>query len=176
MISKSKVKSKKSKLYGFTIVELLVAMTLFVILITIAAGGFVRAIRTQQAIVSLIDANNNASLALEQMAREMRTGTSFVGIGPGEIQFVNAYGQIIHYRLNAGVIEKGTDNGFGSVVYNSITAGTVKVSNLSFTLLDATTNPGYPPRVTIAFTISTTNAYLQGVSTNIQTTVSARNI
>lgn len=168
---------RNSKSYsGFTIVELLVAMSLFTILITIAAGGFVRAIRTQQAIVSLIDANNNASLALEQMAREMRTGTSFNNIGASEVQFVNAYGDIIHYHLNGSVIERGIEDSLGNVVYNPITASTVNVSNLTFIMLDPAKNPGYPPRITIDFTIATTNPYLNGVSTNIQTTVSARNI
>ena len=63
---------------AFTLVELLVAMSLFLILIGIATSGFIRVLRTQRAIVELMTINDNAVLTLEQMAREIRTGYHFV--------------------------------------------------------------------------------------------------
>jgi prepilin-type N-terminal cleavage/methylation domain-containing protein len=62
---------------GFTLIEMLVTVGLFAIIITIAVGGFVNAIRTQQQVSSLISAQSNVSLALEQMTREVRTGYLF---------------------------------------------------------------------------------------------------
>ncbi len=59
---------------GFTIVELLVAMGIFLIVVEIAVGGFVNALRAQKQVAALIAAEGNADLALEQMAREIRTG------------------------------------------------------------------------------------------------------
>jgi prepilin-type N-terminal cleavage/methylation domain-containing protein len=62
---------------GFTLIEMLVTVGLFAIIITIAVGGFVNAERTQRQVSSLISAQSNVSLALEQMSREIRTGYLF---------------------------------------------------------------------------------------------------
>ncbi len=62
---------------GFTIVELLVAIALFSILVTIGVGGFVNALHTQRQVAGLLAAESNASVTLEQMAREIRTGDLF---------------------------------------------------------------------------------------------------
>jgi prepilin-type N-terminal cleavage/methylation domain-containing protein len=58
---------------GFTIIELLVATGVFTITIAIAAGVFVSGLRHQQAVSELISIYNNASLAMEQIMREVRT-------------------------------------------------------------------------------------------------------
>ena len=62
---------------AFTLVEMLVAIALFSVVVSIAVGGFTRALRTQRQVIALIAANSNMSLALEQMAREMRTSINF---------------------------------------------------------------------------------------------------
>jgi prepilin-type N-terminal cleavage/methylation domain-containing protein len=62
---------------GFTLVELLVSIALFSILVSIAAGGFVNALRTERQAAAMMAAESNVSIALEQMAREMRTGYLF---------------------------------------------------------------------------------------------------
>ena len=56
---------------------MLVTVGLFAIIVTIAAGGFVNAERTQRQVSSLISAQSNVSLALEQMSRQIRTGYLF---------------------------------------------------------------------------------------------------
>ncbi len=67
---------------GFTLIEMLVTVGLFVIIIAIAVGGFTNAIRSQRQVSSLISTQSNVSLALEQMARQIRTGYLFCHI-PG---------------------------------------------------------------------------------------------
>jgi prepilin-type N-terminal cleavage/methylation domain-containing protein len=62
---------------GFTLIELLVSIGIFSIVVAIATGGFVNSLRTQRQVSSLISAQSNASLVLEQMAREIRTGYLF---------------------------------------------------------------------------------------------------
>ena len=62
---------------GFTLVELLITVGLFVVIITIAVGGFTNAIRTERQVSSLIATQSNISLALEQMSRDIRTGYLF---------------------------------------------------------------------------------------------------
>jgi prepilin-type N-terminal cleavage/methylation domain-containing protein len=62
---------------GFTLIEMLITVGLFTIIITIAVSAFTNAIRTQQQVSSLISAQSNVSLALEQMTRDIRTGYLF---------------------------------------------------------------------------------------------------
>jgi len=158
---------------GFTMVELLVAMSLFVIFIVIASGSFVRALRTQRAIVALIAANNNASLSIEQMAREIRTGSSF-SLSGNDLVFANAYNITITYRLNAqaNTIERseaGND-------FKPITAANVKINSLNFYLRGQLAGDGYPPRITVSLSVSPNIPTIRNISTNFQTTVSARTL
>jgi len=172
-----KIKNKKLKIKnfgGFTMIELLVAMTLFVVLMAIAAGSFVRVMRTQRAIVALMAVNDNASLTLEQMAREMRTGYHFEKISDNELQFVSAYNIRSSYRLNGAAIERCEKDAFDAQTCETITADNVKVTNFNFELLGADYGDGYPPRITLAISVTGTNNYLSGISTHIQTTVSSR--
>lgn len=157
---------------GFTMIELLVAMTLFSILMGIAAASFVKAIRTQRAIVALMAVNDNASLTLEQMTREMRTGYNFsISAGNDAIQFVNANNEIVSYRLHEGEIQRGVNSPISDVPsYEEITADNVSVAKLHFELLSGQTRP----RITIAMSVTSQNNYLTGLKTNIQTTVSSR--
>lgn len=161
---------------GVSTIELLVAMSLFVLLISIASDAFIRALRTQRMVVSLLEANNNASLALEQMVREMRTGSDFTNISNSEIRFVNGGGDVVLYRLDGGVLLRGIENVLMERVYKKITADSIQVTRLRFSLVGEQAGDGSPPRITIIMSVSVKSKYLEGVSMNLQTTVSARNI
>ncbi len=169
-IKKLKIKSSG----GFTIIELMVAMTLFLVLIGIAIGGFINALRTQRAVVELMAANDNASLTMEQMAREVRTGYYFVKVSDGELKFVNAYNVTVFYRLNEGAIERGTQDIFLQTKYKKITADNLRVVGFKIDLLGAEAGDGYPPRVTISLSVTGKSKYLEDVSVNVQTTISSR--
>lgn len=160
---------------GFTIVELLVAMSLFTILMAIISGVFVQSLRTQRGTVALIAANSNASLAIEQMSREMRTGKDFdVGFGvgaAGEGESVTFYSsrekQNVTYIWNktAKSIEKNSER---------ITAENVAVEKLIFNLLENPAGADLPDRITIALSIGAPAVQLDTPFINIQTSVSAR--
>ncbi|HUC02138.1 MAG TPA: type II secretion system protein [Candidatus Paceibacterota bacterium] len=62
---------------GFTLIEMLITVGLFTIIITIAVGAFANAVRTQRQVSSLISAESNISITLEEMARQIRTGYLF---------------------------------------------------------------------------------------------------
>jgi prepilin-type N-terminal cleavage/methylation domain-containing protein len=84
---------------GFTLIEMLVTVGLFTIIITIAVGGFINAIRTQKQVSSLIATQSNASLVLEQMTREIRTGYLFCN-APGNTQVgTGAIGALATYAV-----------------------------------------------------------------------------
>lgn len=73
---------KKVATGAFTLIEILVAIGVFSVLVTIGVGGFANALHTQREVAGLIAARSNAAVALEQMAREIRTGYLFCnGVG-----------------------------------------------------------------------------------------------
>jgi len=157
-------------LRGFTIIELLVAMGLFVILVGIASGGFIKVLRMQRLIVELMSANDNVSSALEQMAREIRMGYDFNKISETELQFVNTYDIKVSYKLNDKTIERCVEE---SGLWNckKITAEKVNISNFKINLLD---NNDYPPRITISLSAGVNDKYFENTPINIQTTISSR--
>lgn len=63
---------------GVTMIELLIAMSLFAIFMTIAIGGFVQAIRNQRLALKLMSATDNMAIPLEQMMREIRVANNFI--------------------------------------------------------------------------------------------------
>ncbi len=173
MTTKNSEKLLYESTKAFTMVELLVAMSLFIIFTVIASGSFVRALRTQRAIVSLIAANDNASLVIEQIAREIRTGSNF-SLSGNDLVFTNAYNITVTYRLDTetNVIkrsEEGND-------FKPITADNVKVNSLNFYLRGQLDGDGYPPRVTISLSVSPNIPTIQNISANFETTISARNL
>lgn len=162
---------------GFTLMEMLISLAIFSILISIASGAFVRALRSQRAIVSLISANDNLSIALEQMMREIRTGYQFSITAPDEMEFINADNEFIRYRLEAGFIERGIEDaaqGPGVFVYRQITGANVIVNRFNIGLFGNSFDDGFPPRITLSLSISPNNPYLSTFSIDIQSTVSAR--
>jgi prepilin-type N-terminal cleavage/methylation domain-containing protein len=159
---------------GFTLIELLVAITLFSIAISVAIGGFVRALRTQRELISLIAANSNVSLAIEQMAREMRTGKDFHCSNGSRfcdtLTFTNAESDTVTYAYH----EISAGDGYltreaGSAGPEAFTAENVRIAYLHFDI-----PPTIPARVTIALGVGVHNPELQGNVTNIETTVSSR--
>ncbi|MBI3046374.1 MAG: prepilin-type N-terminal cleavage/methylation domain-containing protein [Candidatus Harrisonbacteria bacterium] len=151
---------------GFTIVELLVAITLFSVIVAIATGTFIQALRTQRGAAGLIAANSNASLAIEQISREIRTGRAF-SLSGGVLNFTNAKEQAVSYRLNNESIERIVGGEAGI-----ITAANAKVAKLNFILAGESSTDGLPTKITVILEIGAPEA--AGAKINLQTTVSSR--
>ena len=101
-------KFKKS----FTVIEMLVSLTIFSIVTTIAVGAFIVVLKGQRNALATQAVQDNASVLIESIAREMRTGTEFKIPGPKVIsgspgthgvgfEFTNAKGEIIEYELDS---------------------------------------------------------------------------
>src|SRR3972149_8733487 len=129
---------------AFTIIELIVAMTVFVVLMSIAAGGFIHLLKSQRVVAGLMEANDSASLSLEQMAREIRTGYNFCLTESKKLQFVSAIrNEVVRYRLGKNAPGKGVSGIFGETsfvcsdsddswfVYKKLTADNVKINNFN---------------------------------------------
>lgn len=190
---------RKNAATGFTIVELLIAIGLFSVVISLAMGGFARALRIQRQAGGLLLANSNASLVLEQMAREMRLGYEFCRGGGvpscvqndlhGSITFVKkkfpdgtniaatycwsadarGNGVIRRREYVVGVQPLSCDT------FEQFTAKNVNVQYLSFSVSGNNAGDGYMPRVTIAMGISSVEPGVSQSPVRLQTTVSSRN-
>ncbi len=184
---KSKISNLKSS-DGFTLVELIMAMSIFVILVSIAVGGFINILRNQRLAIALMSVNDNMSLSMEQMAREIRTGYNFIKISDEEFQFVNANNRIVWYRLSKGAIERVTENASLEKNPQKITADNVKIVKFNVGICGRNLDPNlildscgiggsaYPPRITLSFTITSAEPDIERLKifTNIQTTISSR--
>lgn len=167
---------------GFTLIELLVAMTIFLIVIAVVSSVFIKSLRTQKNITALIAANDNASLTLEQMTREIRTGRNFCGgdfcPSVSEIFFTNAHNEKVTYKLENDTIKRqAVDPLTGSGEFYAVTAKNIKVGRLIFNVDGSSLTDSQPTRVTIilGIKIRLAGASAETSVTNLQTTVTARN-
>lgn len=185
---------------GFTLVETLVAVTVFAVVVAIGIGGFARAVHTQHQVSALIAAQTNASIALEQMSREIRTGYLFcndpanngspnaacatacsvsgkVWTCDGLLDFYNANSQNVDYRVGTDSSLQRSETG-NAGTYVPITGGNVAVKYLTFVLFGVVEGDHWTPRVTISMGVapSSTDAAISGNVLQLQTTVSARGI
>jgi type II secretory pathway pseudopilin PulG len=166
---------------GFTIVELLVSMGIFVSVLGMVVGIFIGSLRAERSLVGFMAINDNVSLALEQMAREIRTGEDFSVSGSALI-FTNAQSDTIAYGLSVdGILERGVCflegncadiSSFGDFV--ALTGNKAVVDRLSFVVDEGTGGDPWPLRVTIRLGVKSASSDTYGGRTDIQTTVSAR--
>jgi prepilin-type N-terminal cleavage/methylation domain-containing protein len=168
---------------GFTLVEMLVTVSLFAIIITIAVGGFLNAERTERQVSSLISAQSNVSIVLEQMSRDIRTGYYFCHAPPpGDYSDTSVCDDINNssssfctvdpdssiltcpslnfYAANGNEIKYSLDNGAlteninSSTQPQSITGNAVFVRYLKFQLFGQTEGDHWPPRITISLGVA----------------------
>lgn len=157
---------------GFTLIELIISFSVFVILVSLAAIIFTQTLRTQKVITDLNVAMNNVSFVTEQMAREIRTGTEFTDTS-GEVellQFTNAEGERVSYKkldksIGRCVGDCGTD-----ADYSPITSPEAQIKNLKFILRGTERGDNAAPRITIITSVAGPKA----IDINLQTTISGR--
>lgn len=184
------IKTKKniSNQSGSTLVELLVALSIFAIFLTVAIGGFVQSLANQRLVLKLVSATDNMSLTLEQMMREMRVGANFI-TGTDMVQFdwpdseagAPVMRRLVYSRAqaprNINAIERtistldSNGNVVGTPTTDFVTANNVDVSyfNAKASLVR---NPG-PCRVNMTLGITATDKGVK-ITNYIQTTISSR--
>ncbi len=170
----------KKKLEGFTLMELMIALGIFVIVIIVVVSIFIHSVKINRTISKRIAAIDNVSLVVEQIAREIRTGVRFGqldGLGTGQIRnidgkfgdgfsFVNYKGETVNYQLDDGVIKKRVKLGDNMIHdFLPITSANVKINRLIFL------SSFQPPRITIVVEASG-GPFAKPL--NLQTTVGAR--
>jgi type II secretory pathway pseudopilin PulG len=182
---------------GFTLVETLISIGIFMVVVTIAVSAFVSALHTQKEVGTLISTQSNVSLGIEQMAREIRTGylfchevenntpTSTCGCvinadsswTCSALDYYNSNAEHVDYSSVDGALTRSDDSANSGNAL-PLTSSNVTVKYLSFRLFGNKEGDGWTPRVTIQLGISpsTTDPAISNTVLNFETTVSARQI
>lgn len=119
---------------GYTLIELIIAVGLFAVVMTLATGAYLIVIGVNRRIQSTVIGIDNLSFALDTMTRDIRTGTNYNCGGTGDcpsgastFSFTDQSGRFVSYRVNGSAVQE-TVNGVSSV----LTDPSVTVSSLTF--------------------------------------------
>lgn len=161
---------------GFSIVELLVAMGLFVIVISVTVNIFIRAVKAQKTALLLIEANDNLASAIDQMTLEARWGTNFKNAvcdlksTAESLEFINSNGQEVKYYLANGALFKEIK----SEKSLQIIADSIEIKRFAVSVSDCFGGGKYPPRIFVRISVAAKGEVLKDIPIDIQTTISSR--
>jgi len=79
-------KNKKQN-RGFTIIEMMIAIAIFLIVVTIGIGALLNTNLIHQKTQDMRSILDNLSFVMEDMSRNIRTGSEYSSTGTGEISF-----------------------------------------------------------------------------------------
>ena len=174
---------------GFSLIEILVAVSLFTVAATISIGALISITDAQQKTLALRITQDNLSYALDTIGKEMRTGSSYhcgadiddfsesprdCSVFPGgpSFTFINSVGDKITYRLNNSRIERVVNGNPATALIMTSPDAVITLS--SFYVVGSPANDEIQPRVTII--LKGTAGVKEKIKShiNIQTTVSQR--
>ncbi len=182
----------KSK--GFTLIELVVVMAVFLIIVGTALGIFISIVRHQKKVLAQQELLNQASYVFEHISKGLRmakTATDSTCIEAGSayeisndfssIKFINQSEADLCQQFRIMPIDQNSlDSGYvleeakGSQNWVQVTSANLKIYSLKFILDDGESSQNSQPRVTMLLDIENSADYSQPLK--IQTTVSQRNL
>ena len=142
---------------GFTLIELMVAVSIFIVVMTISMGSIINVFDANRKSRSLKTVLNNLNLAVESMSKEMRFGRNYhcssgtVTIpqncpsGDTLMSFLSSDGVQITYRVSGQTIEKK----IGGETYIAVTAPEIIIDDLVFYTIGAGASDSLQPKVLI---------------------------
>lgn len=157
---------------GFTLIEMMVSVTLFSVVMLIGVGALLSLIETNRRIQAINSVVNNMNAALEGMSRSVRVGTNYhcrtsstppsagelntpqnCPLGGGLLLAFEASNgdrsnqndQVV-YRLNGTQLERSTQSGANGT-WVALTAPEVTIDSFEFFVLGASTGDTLQPRV-----------------------------
>lgn len=194
MIGNKQKRTSNINSAGYSIIEALIAMSIFITVVTVAVDAFINAIEAQRVVVFEETIAENVNFAMEFISRQMRTaihdpdgncvtiGNTFSSVGPGIIKFRNAGGQCLEFRIqtSTGKLRYTSDATVppGAREYvELISSGLVFVDSFDVILDGQNAGDNEQPRVTIVIEASgvpQNPTDPQNVTMTIQTTVTTR--
>lgn len=194
----------KKNLRGFTLVEILVGMTVFLIVIGAVLGLFVLGIQQQRRSLATQVLLNQTSYALEFMSRSLRMANKELSaptclsqnglnyeiplgyqiggpnLGTG-IKFINVLETDVNYKCQEFYLDSGSKQLYykrGGDPALPLTSNKLEITSLKFNLIgqDQPPTDNLQPRVTISMEIKSTGITQGPPVLKIQTTISQRNL
>jgi len=178
---------------AFTLIEMLVAVTIFTLVIGSAVGLFISAIRSQTKALAAQKLLDETSYTIEYMSRFLRmavkdpSGGCLTTAGPGynyensdkdgipggdswAIRFIDYHGQCHEFYLENGFLMEKVS----TQPALELTSDDFEISSLNFNLSGQDGADNLQPRVTISLTIGKKPDLKPQIT--IQTTISQRNL
>jgi type IV fimbrial biogenesis protein FimU len=172
---------------GFTLLELIVSVGLFMIVVTIAASAYLSLISLNRRAQATNDVSSNLAFVMESVSRSIRTGSAYdCGGGGGTLNcwaggsstfsFTNEDGQVTTYlRRSNGTVGVCTGATCTDSSASSITDPRISITSLYFYVEGVGYGDGTQPRVLIALSGSITpDPRTAPVTFTIQTSATQR--
>lgn len=150
-----KNRNKKSWLSGFTLAELMIAVGLFTVVVTIGSGSVLGLLNTNNRSQSISAIMNNLNYSVESISRTIRFGRAY-HCGSGGVLTVEAScangdtflavtnnGVVTAFRLNGSTIEQSV----GGAAYKPVTASSVNIQYVRFYTFNTTPGDTRQPYV-----------------------------
>lgn len=145
---------------GFTLIELIVSITVFITVMTIAMGAIFSVFNSNAKSKNMKTALANLNVALESMSREIRFGSVYhcgpytypniltpqdCPAGDSRFTFISSDGTTITYRQNSQAVDKNV-NGGGPV---RVTGPEITIQSLTFYTLGSSQADTLQPKTVI---------------------------
>jgi prepilin-type N-terminal cleavage/methylation domain-containing protein len=103
----------KNKIKGFTLVEMLVAIAVFMIVVTVAVGALYSIMDANKKAQSIKNVINNVSFAIESISKDMRVGKNYVCHSRENFSVIpdcSGGAPVVSYMSNRDLNNDGTDD------------------------------------------------------------------
>lgn len=156
---------------GTTLVEMMIAFTLFGILITITVSNFKQSLEFQQLSTLLLESHDGVGLLFEQISREVRTSKKgSLQASPNYLKFNNQKNEVLEYNLGPdGVIMRTVGNAAPQDV--TVRSSRIRIKSFSPQRINGGT---LYERLVMSVETAVTDKRGNEYSSVIQTTVSQR--
>ncbi|MBD3282227.1 MAG: prepilin-type N-terminal cleavage/methylation domain-containing protein [Candidatus Portnoybacteria bacterium] len=158
---------------GFTLIELIVAMAVFVIAISVVLSLFMMGLRAQRKAIALQDVQDNARFLLGFIAKELRM-SEINSVSSNTLNITRSDGREVEYVFVDGDLERSLPSDPSSS--GVINSDQVNIEGF-FYGIGVGGGDGQQPRITIVLNISSTGGRIEEqAQIEIQTTLSPRNL
>jgi prepilin-type N-terminal cleavage/methylation domain-containing protein len=165
------MQNNNNKKNGYTIIETMIAVSLFLIVITIGTGSLLNSTLLQKKSQDMRSIMDNLSFIMEDISKNLRTGSNYSG-GDTQISFLASDGNPWVYAISNGNIQKSVDGGTNWIELNSSEINLE--SGSGFSIIGISPSDNLQPFVTIRLVgkITAENNLITPFS--LQTSVSQR--